>query len=130
MRRAGGLALVLLLGLLGLLLWRAATPLPAEPEGIAGEVRDAGGPVAGARVRLKGTERTAQTGADGRFLLPGPFSPSDRVTAWKDGFLISGAPADRRPLLLTLAPLPQDDCERYEWVDPSPDPAGRHNCAN
>jgi Cytochrome c554 and c-prime len=130
MRRAGGLALVLLLGLLGLLLWRAAAPLPAEPEGIAGEVRDAGGPVAGARVRLKGTERTALTGADGRFHLPGPFSRSDRVTAWKDGSLIAGAPADRRPLTLTLAPLPQDDCERYGWVDPSPDPAGRHNCAN
>jgi hypothetical protein len=29
-----------------------------------------------------------------------------------------------------LRPLPAEDNEDYRWVDPDPDPAGRHNCAN
>jgi hypothetical protein len=33
-------------------------------------------------------------------------------------------------LVLTLRRLPAEDCERYTWVDPRPDPARRHNCGN
>ncbi len=101
-----------------------------DPPALRGTVRDERGPVAGARVRLKGTADSVRTDDKGRFLLPGRSPGPGRVTAWADGYLIAGAPSDRLPLDLTLTRLPEQDNEEYEWVDPAPDPAGRHNCAN
>src|SRR5262245_8332834 len=71
---------------------------------LAGQVRDAVGPVAGARIRFKGTAQSTHTDRAGRFVLP---PSSRRLTAWKDGYFIAGG----RSPLLHLAPLPQHDHE-------------------
>jgi hypothetical protein len=97
---------------------------------ITGQVRDHEGPIAGARVSWQGDRNAVLTDADGRFVLPAPGGTGRRIVAWKCGYFIAGAPADRSPLVLTLEPLPAKDCEQYSWVDPTPDPAGQHNCAN
>jgi hypothetical protein len=103
---------------------------PSAPAGtLEGEVRDDHGPVAAARVRYKGTAISTVTDAAGRFQLP-RRRPGGRLTAWKEGYFIAGAEADASPLVLHLHPLPAEDFEDYAWVDPSPDPAGAHNCAN
>jgi hypothetical protein len=97
---------------------------------VTGLVRDPHGPVAGARVRFRGMPEFVTTGPHGRFELPAPASTAARVVAWKAGFFIAGERADSSPLVLNLKPLPAEDCERYAWVDPAPDPSKPHNCAN
>jgi hypothetical protein len=52
------------------------------------------------------------------------------VTAWKQGYFIGGVAADTRPLTIVLTPLPTEDNEAYRWIDPTPNPAERHNCGN
>jgi hypothetical protein len=129
--RAGlalGLLLALLAGLLALSALRPGPTAPTPPPPIRGRVTDAHGPLAEVRVRWKATALATQTDAAGRFRLPA--RPGGRVTAWKDGFLIAGARPGGSPLDLRLTPLPAEDNETYEWVDPAPDPAGAHNCAN
>jgi hypothetical protein len=97
---------------------------------IAGQVRDGRSPAPGVRVRYKASADSVVTDADGRFQLPPLPSASARVVAWKQGYFIAGERADATPLALTLKPLPSEDCERYNWVDPAPDPSRRHACAN
>lgn len=123
--RRSGIALLLLLGLIALLLWPRKQPdFPV----IAGEVRDAQGPLSGAVVRFKG--RSGNTiSRGGRFALPRD-PHSQRITAWKAGYLIAGSTLDASPLRLLLQPLPKVDNADYEWTDPAPDPRGEHNCAN
>src|SRR5579885_2966829 len=82
---------------------RSETP-PGCPA-LAGEVRDADGPVAGARVRVKGEGDSVLADAVGRFQLPWPADGGDqprrspgRVTAWKEGYFIGGAAVGRLPL--------------------------------
>src|SRR5262249_23687098 len=53
-----------------------------------------------------------------------------RLTAWKDGYFIAGTSLDTSPVSLRLRRLPEEDCSRYEWGDPTPDPTGRHNCGH
>src|SRR5437660_1230764 len=107
------------------ILWHLMPPLSAPR--LIGHVRDAAGPVPGALVRFKGEPNAVRTDRDGRFALP---QRPGRVTASKAGYFIAGAPADQTPLILTLHPLPTQDCEAYAWVDPAPDRKGRHNCGN
>jgi hypothetical protein len=125
----------------------------AEPGAVHGLVRDPRGPVAAVRVRFQGLAPATLTDAQGRFCLPAPKNPT-RLVAWKEGYFITGAsadrvvvsgtlaallplvrvplclPADRLPLLLTLAHLPTEDCIDYGWVDPAPNAAQGHNCGN
>ncbi len=104
--------------------------VPPSPGAIQGRVTDASGSLAGARVRFQGTKTSVLTDAKGHFTLPSP-SPGPKVTASKSGYLIGSAPNDAtKPLSIVLSPLPKSDCERYAWVDPSPDPTKPHNCAN
>jgi hypothetical protein len=57
--------------------------------------------------------------------------PNVRVTAAKEGYYIAGAEAQPgRQLRLTLRPHPSGDDNEYVWLDPRPDPADRHRCAN
>src|SRR5712692_3500628 len=87
---------------------------PTSPHNdLLGLVRDAQGPVPGARVRFKGTSELVESDCGGRFRLP--FSRG-RVTAWKDGYLIAGLDADTLPQDLNLTKLPAEDCPRYQWV--------------
>lgn len=95
---------------------------------IEGRVFDEVGPVAGARVRLKGTRTFTHTDAEGRFSLPQAAS-GRRVTAWKTGYLIGGARREG-PLELRLTRLPAEDDPDYAWVDPAPDAGQIHNCGN
>jgi hypothetical protein len=131
-------ALAVLLGLLGLLggllALQAARLLPpleaaAPPTGAHGRVTSAGGPLAGARVRIQGTEVFALTDAAGHFRLPA-HPGTGRVTAWKEGYRIAGARRSPDALTLRLTPLPRKDHPAYAWVDPGPRPGGEHNCAN
>ncbi len=103
-------------------------PHSGEAE-ILGEVRDERGPIAGARVRVKGTSIETITDERGRFRLPWS-NGFERVTAFKDGYFIAGAAAHDSPLVLRLQRLPAEDCTRYSWVDPTPNPLERMNCGN
>ena len=131
------LALALLVLVVALGVWgiarpeqRRLTPAIALHDPITGCVRDRYGPVAGARVRIKGTTVTSQTDANGRFRLPAPLVTTGHVTAWKEGHLIAGTPLGAALLDLRLLPLPSTDHASYQWVDPAPDPTRRGNCAN
>jgi hypothetical protein len=95
---------------------------------LEGNVRDDKGPVAGARVRIKGTSLAARTDAHGRFHLPDPGS-GRRVTAWKEGYFIGGSSLDSSPIL-RLSRLPAEDNAEYDWIDPAPNAGAVHNCAN
>lgn len=95
---------------------------------LEGRVFEEAGPVAGARVRLKGTATTTRTDAAGRFHLPRQ-SPRRRATAWKQGYFIGGSRTSG-PLSIRLTRLPAEDDPEYEWVDPTPDAGQIHNCGN
>ena len=127
MRLSPRLTLTLLIALL------AGLVLPALPVSkvslLEGNVVTDDGPVAGARVRLKGTSIATRTDAHGRFRLPHPHS-AKRVTAWKEGYFIGGARTISSLLTISLVPLPAKDNVEYEWVDPAPNAAEIHNCAN
>lgn len=127
---AGSLILLVALpALLVSLLSITESRSPAAP-GVTGEVRDGNGPVAGATVRFQGGVVSDTTDRQGHFRLPRGGHLSGRLTAWKDGYFIAGSPLDADPLRLLLRAVPQKDNADYQWVDPVPDPAGRHNCAN
>lgn len=128
-------ALVLLLGPLLLVVSLPPAPPPSLPPvaveaPLRGRVCTRRQPLAGATVRLKSTSNAVTTDSAGRFRLARGAAAAGRVTAWKEGYLIAGAPLTAHPLLLDLRPLPKEDNEEYEWVDPAPDPKAAHNCAN
>jgi hypothetical protein len=104
------------------------TPFRPTVQILEGQVRDAEGPIAGARVRLKGTSLVTRSDAHGRFRLPCSVS-GRRVTAWKEGYFIGGSRLDLSPVI-SLTRLPSEDNADYEWIDPAPDPAEVPNCAN
>jgi hypothetical protein len=126
MRLSSGLMLALLLAVLAGLALLA--PSGARTANIEGQVHDENGPLAGARVRIKGTAIRSQTDAHGRFRLP--HSVSDRrVTAWKQGYFI-GYSRQRSSWDIYLTRLPARDNPLYEWVDPTPDLAESLNCGS
>jgi hypothetical protein len=98
------------------------------PERMEGRVIAENAPLSGASVRLKGSPTATQTDEQGRFHLSGPCSRR-RVTAAKEGYFIAGARM-RSPLTIPLTRLPAEDNPAYAWVDPAPDAAEVHNCAN
>jgi hypothetical protein len=107
----------------------AVLTFPAtKPDGVEGRVVGDDAPLSGVSVRLKGTSAVTQTDDQGRFHLPAPRSHR-RVTAAKEGYYIGGARV-RSPLVIPLVRLPAEDNPAYEWVDPAPDAAEIHNCAN
>src|SRR5262249_20281070 len=108
-------------------LFHAASPR-SSPAAIGGVVRDGAGPVVGARVRFQGGAFSTLTDASGRFQLP-PAPGARRLTAWKEGYLIAGVRATGRRIL-QLAPLPREDDEAYEWVDPTPRAGDEQRCGN
>jgi Carboxypeptidase regulatory-like domain/Cytochrome c554 and c-prime len=124
------LAIIVVVAVIGLPMWLINRLRPdGQQGGLAGEVRNEHGPVAGALVRIKGTHLTAITDAQGRFHLAAPSGPA-RITASKDGYFIGGTSTLDLPLVLRLERLPTEDCSRYEWVDPRPNRGERMNCGN
>ncbi len=89
---------------------------------VEGVVVEPGGrSIGGATVRVQATFNEQTTGADGRFRLEGVGSRSVlRVTAWKEGYYVTGTEA--RPgevdLRLTLQPYSVSDHPDYEWILP------------
>jgi len=79
-------------------------------------------------VRLKGASLIGRTDAHGRFRLPHPVSHR-RATAWMEGYFIGGSRLGASPII-HLTRLPAADNPDYKWVDPTPNPAEIHNCAN
>ena len=131
-RRWGLLLLLFAVPVLLWYLWRPSGP-PAEPGEstpaiIEGRVLEATGPIADARVRCKGTAVFATTDAQGLFRLPLSQS-TERITAWKEGYLIGGS-RTTAPFDIHLTPLPRGDHAEYEWVNPTPQPGEAHNCGN
>ena len=124
-------ALIVVVVVLGLPFWWFDREDPPRPEvgELTGEVRDENGPVAGAVVRIKGKSNSVESDRHGRFHLPTPRG-TEHVTASKDGYLIAGVSAKAKPLALHLERLPVGDCERYLWVDPTPDATKPMNCGN
>lgn len=118
--------LILVAVLIGSLLLRDRSKTSA----ISGLVRDDDGPVPGANVRIQGEAQIEFTDANGRFhahFFPGH---SRRVAASKPGYFIAGAALDTSPLILQMKRLPAEDCDQYQWVDPTPDAAKTHQCGN
>lgn len=97
------------------------------PRTVRGQVVTHSSPVAGARVRFKGTPASTLTDKEGRFELRGG---GERVTAWKAGYLIAGAVAGDEPIKLHLHPLPKEDHADYQWIDPYPSKMHAGNCGN
>jgi hypothetical protein len=131
MSRRPALSLLLLVGTLG---WLSSGILafPAlATVGLptVGRILEGHRPSQGARVRYQARPGAALSDPAGRFILPGDPS-ARRITASKNGFLIAGAHTSSSPLTLRLEPLPAEDCERYTWVDPTPDAARSGNCGN
>jgi hypothetical protein len=101
---------------------------PVTPPAITGRIVAPEGPLAGVCVRFQGTGRSTTTDEAGRFRLSSSAS-AQRVTAWKEGYFIAGAPLKTFPRELQLHPLPEKDNPAYEWVSPDPGP-GERRCGN
>lgn len=126
MRLPPGLILALLMVFLAGMTLLA--PSGARTASIQGQILDEDGPLAGARVRYKGTAIRTQTDARGRFRLPHSGS-AQRVTAWKQGYFIGGSQLSSSPVIY-LTRLPAKDNPLYDWVDPTPNPAESLNCGS
>ena len=120
--RRGAWALVFSLSLailaLGLVLHGEALAPAGTVEGM---VRDASGPVAGARVRVRNTENATLTDADGLFSLGGLDEGLEiEITAWDDGYYIASTHVTPTVagLTLTLRPYHQVDNPGYAWPSP------------
>ncbi|MGC9521937.1 MAG: carboxypeptidase regulatory-like domain-containing protein [Anaerolineae bacterium] len=94
---------------------------PSLPEGvIAGMVRDAEGPIGGARVRVKLTDYVTTSEEDGTFRLADlPMTTPISVTAWYTGYYIgytTGTPG-LVPITITMKPHYTTDNLDHEWFE-------------
>ena len=122
------LLLVIFAGILSHISWPAIQKLNLlEIEGI---VSDAAGPVAGARVRFQAEETSTLSDAAGRFHLHANPAGSRRIVASKSGYFIAGSEVAPLRTAIRLRPLPEEDNQDYEWVDPTPSPISLGNCGN
>jgi hypothetical protein len=125
---------VLLLGPLALmaiglaLLLGSVRAAPAST--VTGIVLDAGGPVAGATVRIQATANATLTAADGTFTLDGLTAGSVvTVSAWKHTYYcakVEGVVPPASDVTLMLRPYQTNDNPGYEWIPPT----GSASCAS
>jgi hypothetical protein len=89
---------------------------------ISGVAEDERGPVAGARVRVQGTQNVAVTDGAGCFILSGiPAEKAFNVTAWKEGYysaLLKDVKAPKDGIRLMLVRYQINDNPHYEWIPP------------
>jgi hypothetical protein len=116
----------LLLALAAAALAILRVPFVPRVQGIVTD--DKGQPLAGARVRWKGTTQYAITDRSGQFRLQ--ENDGRTLTAWMPGYFIAGASPGRGPVTLRLRPLPDEDWHEYEWIDPTPDAVHEERCGN
>ena len=114
------LARTIAVGLLLACITLATIPL-MPPVIVEGQVRDAHGPVADAIIGWQGQRDRVRSHFDGHFRLPAIAGASPLI-AYKPGYRITTS--------LRLIPLPGDDNDAYEWIDPHRDMSKPHNCAN
>lgn len=101
------------------LLLALALPARADESMTGLVVTSAGAAVAGALVRIQGTEISARTDPSGRFVLPRGRRAGVTVTAWKQGYLNGGTTVSAGgELVINLKPLPDRDHEGYAFVSP------------
>lgn len=95
------------------------TPKLMLPSGVvSGVVCDAGGPVAGATVRVQLTDNQTTTAADGSFTLRRLAAGVPvNITAWAEDYYIgwTSATPGLEPVTITLKPLYTTDNLEYEW---------------
>ncbi len=113
---------ILLVMLVGLL-------LRAEDSVVRGVVRDDSGPVAGAVVRLRGSDRYVQTDAQGQFELV-VDDASRQLTAWAPGFYVAGSDLADFSGVLRLHPHPTQDNPDYDFISPVLDMDNPTACAH
>lgn len=111
----------------------AAALLSAQRESVArGTVRGQDGPVAGAVVRVRGSDSYVLTDDQGRFRLPA--AADAQLTAWAPGYYIGGSPAadflraDGAALLLRAHPT--GDNSGYAFISPLLDMSDPDACAH
>ena len=113
-------AVLVILAAFTLLFMLVACNAQAEDASISGIVLDANGPVAGAIVRVQTTKISTITESDGSFVLNElPESKTFAITAWADGYFISGfeaVPPHTTNLTFTLHAHAEEDNPGYEWV--------------
>ena len=107
-------------------------PGPAGVHTIVGTVRDAGGPLAEALVRVRATANKTTTAPDGSFTLGGlvPSVPVS-VTAWTDGYVVGWTTAVPSPLpvTITLTKNYTTDDPDYTWFSVEGD-TGSQSCGH
>jgi hypothetical protein len=122
LKRRGAFALVLGLSLTILALGLVLHGQALAPAGtVDGLVRDAGGPVAGARVRVRNTENATLTDEDGLFRLGGLDEGLEvEIAAWDAGYYIASTHVTPTVagVTLTLRPYHQVDNPGYAWASP------------
>jgi hypothetical protein len=120
--------------------WVALSAAPvawsqAQPsDTVSGVVIDAAGPVAGATVRVRATNTSTMTDAEGHFTLTN-LLPGEAVdlTAWAPGYYITGGQeylpgAD--DVVLTLIPYSDADNPAYDWLSAFASAGADGNCEN
>jgi hypothetical protein len=114
--------IIAIMGLAGVTLWLGRAS--ATGVGLArGIVVDDQGPVAGATVRQRATERVTTTDGDGRFSLASlPEGQKIELTAWADGYYVASTYVTPtvEGLTLTLRLYHTNDHPDYEWASPVP----------
>ena len=105
----------------GNLLWYSLTSA-GERGSITGLVIDQRGPVAGAHVRVHGTENKVTTDAAGHFVLSGiPTGKTVNISAWQLGYYCALAKDIKVPgqdVRLKLIRYQMTDNKKYEWIPP------------
>lgn len=101
---------------------------------VSGIVVDESGPVAGAIVRVRATDRCTTTDAEGRFTLTGlsQDEPVD-LTAWAPGYFITGGTTylpGADDVVLTLTVHTATDNPDYAWLSAFASAGEEGNCEN
>jgi len=101
---------------------------------LAGIVRDANGPVAGATVRVQATTRVTESDGEGRFSLAElVVGQPVTLTAWAPGYYIGGGQAflsGRDDVELTLIAHATEDDSSYQWLSAFSAAGEAGNCQN
>jgi hypothetical protein len=97
-----------------------------EPElvTISGIIVDADGPVAGATVRVRGTDNVTTTTTEGQFTLTSLVEGRDvEITAWADGYYIASrhVTPPSGDTVLTIRHYHTVDNPDYQWASPLPE---------
>ena len=101
---------------------------------VSGIVRDGPKAVAGATVRIQGTDRSVVTDGKGRFsLAPLAGEKTVTVSAWKQGYYCAIArniPASSSKAVVRLIRYQTGDNQKYEWLPPEGAKGACSECHN